>query len=306
MTVHHRAVKFCVLGENVDSCLVTSNHHGEHPRQSHTDRGSATRVLACQQRWRVCSAAKESVLPRLLRAGLAPVCVGSRKGLAAGVGWSDPRNHVITSKVRVLCQHGIVVAPLCIAARIGDAAYPLCVFLHFVASACCPRPAASTRCTRTTPRPSEPSPSAKRTSPCPAEPYYALASLPPTASWSFMPLPPCLLTRACAVVSPTCSKAVPPYGRRQGFVPRSVEDFGDGGAFPEIHVAQYPLLMGKPGQKKSTAIVQVDAEGRADYDAILMQGRDKDQHVQSKFTDLVEVRKSEVRAGCVLERFSVL
>ena len=60
--------------------------------------------------------------------------------------------------------------------------------------------------------------------------------------------------------------------------------------------------MGKPGQKKSTAIVQVDAEGRADYDAILMQGRDKDQHVQSKFTDLVEVRKSEVRAGCVLGR----
>ena len=100
MTVHHRAVKFCVLGENIDSCWVTSNHHGEHPRQSHTDRGSATRVLACQQRWRVCSAAKESVLPRLLRAGLAPVCVGSRKGLAAGVGWSDPRNHVITSKVR--------------------------------------------------------------------------------------------------------------------------------------------------------------------------------------------------------------
>lgn len=38
-------------------------------------------------------------------------------------------------------------------------------------------------------------------------------------------------------------KIIPPYGQRQGFVPRSIEDFGDGGAFPEIHVAQYdPLL----------------------------------------------------------------
>lgn len=32
---------------------------------------------------------------------------------------------------------------------------------------------------------------------------------------------------------------------RQGFIPRVREDFGDGGAFPEIHVAQYPLDMGR-------------------------------------------------------------
>jgi SNW domain-containing protein 1 len=37
-------------------------------------------------------------------------------------------------------------------------------------------------------------------------------------------------------------KQVPPYRHRQGFVPRTVEDFGDGGAFPEIHVAQYVIL----------------------------------------------------------------
>ena len=29
-------------------------------------------------------------------------------------------------------------------------------------------------------------------------------------------------------------KPVPPYGRRSNFAPRSVEDFGDGGAFPEV------------------------------------------------------------------------
>lgn len=36
---------------------------------------------------------------------------------------------------------------------------------------------------------------------------------------------------------------VPPYGQRKGWRP-SPEDFGDGGAFPECPVAQYPLGMG--------------------------------------------------------------
>jgi hypothetical protein len=39
----------------------------------------------------------------------------------------------------------------------------------------------------------------------------------------------------------SAAKAAPPYGKRKGWIPRTVEDFGDGGAFPEIHVAQYPL-----------------------------------------------------------------
>lgn len=46
---------------------------------------------------------------------------------------------------------------------------------------------------------------------------------------------------------------VPPYGQRQGFVPRAQADFGDGGAFPEIHVAQYPLEMGRPVKKAKPA-----------------------------------------------------
>lgn len=33
----------------------------------------------------------------------------------------------------------------------------------------------------------------------------------------------------------------PPYGNRSGWRPRNAEDFGDGGAFPEIPYAQYPL-----------------------------------------------------------------
>jgi len=40
-------------------------------------------------------------------------------------------------------------------------------------------------------------------------------------------------------------KQPPKYLRRRGFIPKSQEDFGDGGAFPEISVAQYPRGMGK-------------------------------------------------------------
>jgi hypothetical protein len=41
---------------------------------------------------------------------------------------------------------------------------------------------------------------------------------------------------------------VPPYGSRATFVPRSQDDFADGGAYPEIHVPQFPLEMGRPGR----------------------------------------------------------
>ena len=42
---------------------------------------------------------------------------------------------------------------------------------------------------------------------------------------------------------PTVKKEPPPYGHRKNWVPRSLADFGDGGAFPEVHVAQYPMNM---------------------------------------------------------------
>ncbi len=40
-------------------------------------------------------------------------------------------------------------------------------------------------------------------------------------------------------------KEPPAYGHRKGWIPRQLQDYGDGGAFPEIHVVQYPLNMGK-------------------------------------------------------------
>mmetsp|Transcript_109227 Transcript_109227/g.319732 ORF Transcript_109227/g.319732 Transcript_109227/m.319732 type:complete len:541 (+) Transcript_109227:68-1690(+) len=68
----------------------------------------------------------------------------------------------------------------------------------------------------------------------------------------------------------------PPYGKRHGWTPRSLADFGDGGAFPEIHVAQYPLDMGKAPASQKVVALQVDANGRMAWDAVLKQGAAKD------------------------------
>jgi SNW domain-containing protein 1 len=85
----------------------------------------------------------------------------------------------------------------------------------------------------------------------------------------------------------------PPYGSRSGWRPRSQEDFGDGGAFPEIPVAQYPLDMGKKGtQKTSNALaLQVDAEGKVKYDAIARQGHNDNRTIHSSFKDLIPLRQ---------------
>lgn len=64
----------------------------------------------------------------------------------------------------------------------------------------------------------------------------------------------------------------PAYGQRAGWRPRVEEDFGDGGAFPEIPVVQYPLQMGKKGSETSNAItINVDTQGKVKYDAIARQ-----------------------------------
>ena len=85
------------------------------------------------------------------------------------------------------------------------------------------------------------------------------------------------------------TKAIPPYGSRSSWIPRNVNDFGDGGSFPEIHMAQYPLDMGRKdgGQKSNALAIQLDAEGKIKYDAIARQGHGKDKVVYSKFTDLL-------------------
>eukprot|EP00252_Welwitschia_mirabilis_P007427 TRINITY_DN1877_c0_g1_i1.p1 TRINITY_DN1877_c0_g1~~TRINITY_DN1877_c0_g1_i1.p1 ORF type:complete len:598 (+),score=141.89 TRINITY_DN1877_c0_g1_i1:240-2033(+) len=84
-------------------------------------------------------------------------------------------------------------------------------------------------------------------------------------------------------------KFIPPYGRRSGFVPRKPEDFGDGGAFPEIHVAQYPLDMGRKEERKDSKIlpVSVDAHGNVAFDAIVKQNENALKIVYSQHKDLL-------------------
>lgn len=76
----------------------------------------------------------------------------------------------------------------------------------------------------------------------------------------------------------------PTYGQRSGWRPREQEDFGDGGAFPEIPVAQYPLGMGQKGSSTSNALaIQVNADGKVKYDAIAKQvSRTTIQHGQAR------------------------
>ncbi|KPM43994.1 Pre-mRNA-processing protein 45 [Neonectria ditissima] len=84
----------------------------------------------------------------------------------------------------------------------------------------------------------------------------------------------------------------PSYGQRTGWRPRSQEDFGDGGAFPEIPVAQYPLDMGKKGATTSNALaIQVDSEGKVKFDAIARQGHSEGRIVHTSFKDLIPLRQ---------------
>uniref|UniRef100_A0A674APL5 SNW domain-containing protein 1 n=1 Tax=Salmo trutta TaxID=8032 RepID=A0A674APL5_SALTR len=72
------------------------------------------------------------------------------------------------------------------------------------------------------------------------------------------------------------SRREPPSLRLQ----EELGDFGDGVAFPEIHVAQFPLEMGRKKKRSNALAVQVDGEGK-----IARQGKDK--VIFSKYSDLL-------------------
>jgi len=95
----------------------------------------------------------------------------------------------------------------------------------------------------------------------------------------------------------------PPYGNRTGWRPRSAEDFGDGGAFPEIPYAQYPLDMGRKTTTSSNALaVQVDSEGKVKYDAIARRGHSENRIIHSSFQDLIPLRQRADAGEISLER----
>lgn len=95
----------------------------------------------------------------------------------------------------------------------------------------------------------------------------------------------------------------PPYGQRVGWRPRNPADYGDGGAFPEIPVAQYPLDMGRKSTSSSNALaIQVDAEGKVKYDAIARRGHSENRIIHSSFRDLIPLRQRADVGEISLER----
>jgi SNW domain-containing protein 1 len=98
------------------------------------------------------------------------------------------------------------------------------------------------------------------------------------------------------LISKRSAQAIPPYGKRTTFRPRFPEDFGNGGAFPEIAMAQYPLDMGRKKSAKTetsggTLTLQVDSDGNVAYEDIARQGHGKDRIVHTSLKDLVPMKE---------------
>jgi SNW domain-containing protein 1 len=77
--------------------------------------------------------------------------------------------------------------------------------------------------------------------------FFSLhSSIPaPERSQAYVAPKPVATATATALVAVGAKVTIPPYGLRQGFIPRTIDHFGDGGAFPEVHIMQYPLDMGR-------------------------------------------------------------
>ncbi|WWC88036.1 pre-mRNA-processing protein 45 [Kwoniella dendrophila CBS 6074] len=99
-----------------------------------------------------------------------------------------------------------------------------------------------------------------------------------------LPSAPQSSSSSAAAVGPQ----IPKYGSRKGWKPKTTIDFNGGGAYPECHIAQYPLDMGRKKTGAGTTLaLQVDQDGLVRYDAIAQHGRAAGSKVQSSFKDLV-------------------
>ncbi|KAG8529813.1 mRNA splicing protein [Bacidia gigantensis] len=96
----------------------------------------------------------------------------------------------------------------------------------------------------------------------------------------------------------------PAYGLRAAWRPRGPDDYGDGGAFPEVPFAQYPLDMGRKSSSSSSnaLALEVDAEGKVKYDAIARQGHGGNRIIHTSFKDLIPLRQRADVGELSLER----
>ncbi|GAC94161.1 pre-mRNA-processing protein [Pseudozyma hubeiensis SY62] len=109
---------------------------------------------------------------------------------------------------------------------------------------------------------------------------------------------PSTSSSSSALVSTSSPSSIPPYGSRSTWRPRTQADFANGGAYPECHIAQYPLDMGRTRMAATSnkLAMRVDGEGNKRYDAIIKQGLRPGQTVQTEYKDLVPLsQRTDVR-----------
>ena len=103
---------------------------------------------------------------------------------------------------------------------------------------------------------------------------------------------------------------IPVYGShaRKFYRPKQVQDYGDGGSFPEIHIPQYPLNMGRKDgndniNTSNLVSIDVDASGNMNYDTIVTRDANKRQTmaVKSKLADLKEKAGDETKLAMPTE-----
>ncbi|CAG2108584.1 unnamed protein product [Medioppia subpectinata] len=91
-----------------------------------------------------------------------------------------------------------------------------------------------------------------------------------------------------APVTTLAASRAPEYGFRIGWTPRCDDDFGDGGAFPEILVAQFPRGIGRQSAVTSNALaVELDAKGNIRFDALLKQNANREKVIYHRLQDLL-------------------
>ncbi|KAL0087878.1 SKIP/SNW domain-containing protein [Phycomyces blakesleeanus] len=97
------------------------------------------------------------------------------------------------------------------------------------------------------------------------------------------------------LVSTRNANRIPPYGQRKSFRPRYPEDYGNGGAFPEIHMLSTHLIwvatkaVEQPETSGGALTLQVDADGNVKYDAIARQGHNDNRIVHTSLKDVVPI-----------------
>lgn len=98
------------------------------------------------------------------------------------------------------------------------------------------------------------------------------------------------------------NSSIPSYGNRTGWRPRAQKDFADGGAYPEIPVAQYPYKKSSTSGTSNALQVRVNGEGGVDYGQIARRGHSENRIIHTSFQDLIPLRQRADAGDISLER----